>query len=194
MTDSIGEPSRASGSAASKSKTSPVDIERLMRDERVVQFRREGLTYTEIAAAEGIGRSTVGDIMKKWLGECGPSAEIVDELRQLQGDQLDRMQAKFWPHLMRPLRDADGEIIYEGRRGNQRIEVPDAAVSQQVLRIMERRAKLYGLDMPANLNINLKPTAEQFAAFLGWDGEAPIDVQGEEIDDDPERLGLGPGD
>jgi hypothetical protein len=43
-----------------------------------VRFRREGLTYTEIATAEGIGRSTVGDIMKKWLAECGPSAEMVD--------------------------------------------------------------------------------------------------------------------
>jgi hypothetical protein len=78
MTEMSGEKSRASGSAPSKSKTGALDIERVMRDERVVRFRREGLTYTEIATAEGIGRSTVGDIMKKWLAECGPSAEMVD--------------------------------------------------------------------------------------------------------------------
>lgn len=139
---------RASGSAASKSKTDAVGIERVMRDERVVRFRHEGLTYSEIAAAEGIGRSTVGDIMKKWLEERGPAAELVDELRALEGDRLDEMLAKYRPHLMRPLRDADGEIIYQGPEDNRRpVEAPDPAVSQQVLRIMERRAKLFGLDM-----------------------------------------------
>jgi hypothetical protein len=46
---------------------------------------------------------------------------------------------------------------------------------------MERKAELYGLDMPSNLNVNLAPTAESIAAYLGWDNDTPIDVDSVEI-------------
>jgi hypothetical protein len=46
---------------------------------------------------------------------------------------------------------------------------------------MERKAKLYGLDMPAGLNVNLMPTAEQVWEAIFKDD--PIDVDGEELRD-----------
>jgi hypothetical protein len=95
---------------------------------------------------------------------------------------------------MRPLRDADGDIIYQGPQDNRTpIEVPDPAVSQQVLRIMERRAKLYGLDLERSAGGPAAITAEMLAELFFDAGEQPIDVEGEEMPDDREALGLGPG-
>jgi hypothetical protein len=186
---------RTSGSAADKSKTGTLDIERVMRDERVVRLRREGLTYSEISSVEDVGRSTVGDIMKRWLDERGPSVELVEELRALEGDRLDEMQAKYWPHLMRPLRDSDGDVIYEGPEGNRRpVLVPDPAVGQQVLRIMERRARLFGLDMQQSQSGGPQLTREALASLLYGSDEPPIDVEAEEISDDQDARSIAPGD
>jgi hypothetical protein len=67
------------------------------------------------------------------------------------------------------------------------------------LRVLEPRAKLYGLDMQQGVYVP-QVTAEMMAAFF-WDesdplymGERTIDVDGEEVGDDREALGLGSGD
>jgi hypothetical protein len=166
---------RASGSAPSKAKTGPDDLVRVMRDERIVALRRDGLTY-------------------------GPSSEQVEELRHFQGAQLDHYQAQLAPHLMRALRNDDGEIIYDGNGDDrQPIRVPDVQVGQMWLRVLERRAKLYGLDMQVGVSAP-EVTAEMMAAFLfdendpRYMGERAIDVDGEEVDDDRRALGIGPGD
>jgi hypothetical protein len=171
-----------------------------MRDEKIVDLRRDGLTYVQISSIVGVPKSTVADAIKRWMDANGPSAEQVEELRQFQGAQLDAYQAKLAPHLMRPLRNDEGEILYDGNGDDRRpIETPDVQVGQLWLRVLERRAKLYGLDMQQGVYVP-QVTAEMMAAFF-WDeagprcmGERPIDVDGEEVDDDREALGLGSGD
>jgi hypothetical protein len=124
----------------------------------------------------------------------GPSAEQVEELRQFQGAQLDDYQAKLAPHLMRPLRNEDGEILYDGNGDDSRpIEVPDVQVGQLWLRLLERRAKLYGLDMQPG--VSAPQITSEALAELYWPEQfgEPIDVEGEEMPDEREALGLGPG-
>lgn len=200
MSKTSGEGSRASGSAPSKSTTSAEDMVRVTRDAKIVDLRREGHTYVQIGQAVGVSTSTVFNAIKRWMEANGPSAEKVEELRQFQGAQLDHYQAELAPHLMRALRNDDGEIIYDGNGDDrQPIRVPDVQVGQMWLRVLERRAKLYGLDMQQGVYVP-QMTAEMMAAFF-WDeadprfmGERPIDVDGEEVDDDREALGLGSGD
>jgi hypothetical protein len=74
---------------------------------------------------------------------------------------------------MRPLRNEDGEILYDGNGDDRRpIEVPDVQVGQLWLRLLERRAKLYGLDMQSALGGAPPPTREVLAAVTGWDATA----------------------
>src|SRR5664279_1446623 len=81
---------------------------------REMAVRREGLSLVAIGALVDAPKSTMKDAIDRWMRANGPSTEQVEELRQFQGAQLDAYQAKLTPHLMRPLRDADGEIIYDG--------------------------------------------------------------------------------
>jgi transposase len=55
------------------------------RDAKVVDLRRDGLTYVQISSAVGVPKSTVADAIKRWMGANGPSAVQVEELRQFQG-------------------------------------------------------------------------------------------------------------
>jgi hypothetical protein len=177
---------------------------RVMRDEKIVALRSDGHTYVEISTIVGAPKSTVADAIKRWMDANGPSTEQVEELRQFQGAQLDAYQAKLAPHLMRPLRNEDGEIVYDSNGDDRRpIEVPDVQVGQLWLRVLERRAKLYGLDMQSSLVGAAPLTREVLAAVTGWDEAGyediygmphPIDVHGEEMAEDQEALELGSGD
>jgi hypothetical protein len=76
-------------------------------------------------------------------------------------------------------------------------------VGQLWLRVLERRAKLYGLDMQPALGGAPPLTHELLAAVVGWDAAGyealygvpyPIDVDGEEMPQHGEALELGSGD
>jgi hypothetical protein len=102
---------------------------------------------------------------------------------------------------MRALRNDEGEIIYDGQGDDREpIRVPDVQVGQMWLRVLERRARLYGLDMQVGVSVP-QVTAEKMAAFFFDETDPrfiglpkPIDVAAEEIEDDREALGLGSGD
>jgi hypothetical protein len=63
---------------------------------------------------------------------CCCSSEAAAELRQLEGARLDTLQAQWWPHAIRG----------------------DYPAAKFVLRIMERRAKLFGLDAPQQVRVS----------------------------------------
>jgi hypothetical protein len=85
---------RASGSAPSKSKTGPTDIARVIRDEEVVRLKIAGYTHADAAAAVGLAsKSSVTDILNRWMDDRGPSSELVEQYRQLQA----RSATSSWP-------------------------------------------------------------------------------------------------
>ena len=127
------------------------------REERrwtVMELRHAGATYRDIARHLQISIATAHKdythAVRTW------AQPIADELRDTEAARYDRLQLAYWQKAL------DG----------------DHAAAQIVLRIFDRRARLFGLDEPAKIDITafLEKAAE----------EAGIDV--EEIIADAEEI------
>ena len=86
-----------------------------------------GRGYTEIAAALGIGKSQAHRLVKTALAECVEA--VTAEATQLKAEELSRLDGML------------SGIWVEARKGH-------LGAIEKVLKIMERRAKLLGLDAP----------------------------------------------
>lgn len=94
---------------------------------KALELRRMGKGYVEIAAALGIGKSQAHRLVQAGLEDARAQvASDATELRAEEVSRLDAMLAGLWP---------------EARKGSY-------AAIDRVLKIMERRAKLLGLDAP----------------------------------------------
>jgi vacuolar-type H+-ATPase subunit H len=102
-------------------------IKALEDQQKALELRRMAKGYQEIAHALGIGVATAHRHVQSALAESRAqiSAEA-DELRSEELSRLDAMTAGLWPR---------------ARKG-------EAAAVDRMLKIMERRAKLLGLDAP----------------------------------------------
>ncbi len=113
--------------AAPESKTSKRILTGRQREIDALELRKSGATYSSIAKAMGISLSGAADAVKRALARLNErSLEGADELRRLELERLDRMLLAMYP---------------QATRGNQ-------GSVDRVLRIMERRARLLGLDAP----------------------------------------------
>jgi transcriptional regulator with XRE-family HTH domain len=93
-------------------------------DAEALRLRSEGLTYREIAQRLGINSSTAYRRVENALRAI--PAHGVEEMRQLEGERLDKLHAALW------------ERALEG----------DLSAIDRLLTISARRSKLYGLDAP----------------------------------------------
>lgn len=94
-------------------------------EEECLRLRREGLTHRQIAARLGVAPSTAYKRVRHGLDEINQrNVESAEQLRTMELARLDELQNAIWE------RATEGEL-----------RAIDA-----VLRIMERRAKLVGLD------------------------------------------------
>ena len=112
------------------------------KEAECVRLRRAGLTLDEIATRVGYNSSASVHYALKRLNER-IVREDVDEIRNLEGERLDLLQAANWDNAMQG-------------------DVPAGAL---VLRVMERRAKLLGLDMP--IRVQQEVTV--------WNGDGDLD-------------------
>ena len=116
--------------------------EQLDRELKVLELRRAGLTWQRIAVQVGYA-----DHSGAYLAYKRALKRVIqqpaEELRQAEIDRLDRLQLAAWPKAMQG----------------------DNSAIATVLRIMERRAKLLGLDMPVKI-------AQDVTV---WDGGDSID-------------------
>ncbi len=104
-------------------------LEALERQVQAVKMRTAGMEFHEIADA--LGYKTPGGAFKAVKTALMKTIrEPAEELRTLEVLRLDDMLKELWPHRHKP------------------------QYTDRILRIMERRAKLLGLDMPDNLNID----------------------------------------
>jgi hypothetical protein len=143
-----------------------------MRDEQIIAMRLQDISQRQIATNLGIARSTVQNALQVWTRENGPSAEQVEELRQIQAAQIDAMYRDVAPRVMRPLRTEDGAINYEGA-GDERkpVVTVDVPVAHLVVKLWERKARLYGLDLERSAAMAAPITRE--AASIGDTPAAP---------------------
>lgn len=90
--------------------------------DRAVELMRKGRTYDQIAHEVGYAnRGTAHRVVAKALDQR--IADNIDELREWESSRLDALQAALWPRVLK------GEV---------------RAVNS-VLRIIDRRCRLYGL-------------------------------------------------
>ena len=145
------------------------DLLRVMRDAQIIAMRLQDISQRQIATNLGIARSTVQNA-------------LVEGLRQVQAAQIDAMYRDVAPRVMRPLRTEDGEIIYDGAGDQRKPAVTvDVPVAQLVVKIWERKARLYGLDLERSAGMAPPVTREALAALLHVADEPAIDVDAEEL-------------
>lgn len=105
-------------------------IRAVERQREVLKLRTQGLTFQEIADRLGYkGRTGVYDAFRKALQAT--IQEPADEARRVEVERLDKLIAAIWSEAMA------GKLFAIDR----------------VLMIMDRRAKLLGLDAPQKVDI-----------------------------------------
>lgn len=105
-------------------KTKPSAIKTAQRQAEAMGFRLQGYTYEQISEAMKCSRTYAYKLVAEGLAAI--PVENAEELRRIESERLDRMQTAFFSNAT------------EG----------DLNAANMVLRIMERRARLMGLDAP----------------------------------------------
>ena len=117
-----------------KGKTDPAVIE---REKRVLELRRGGLTFDLIA--ERVGYASASGAHKAYISACRRIVvEDVNAIRNAEIDRLDIAQAAIW---------AD---VVNGADAPTR-----ARAILALMKIMERRARLLGLDVPTKSQVEV---------------------------------------
>jgi transcriptional regulator with XRE-family HTH domain len=111
-----------------------------------LKLRAEGLSYKEIASEMGVSLQCAHNWVTAALEEARKdTAESIAELRELESTRLDRLLVKWF----------------------KKAEEGNAEALSAVLRIAERRAKMYGIDAPTRTaNMNVDVTAENPALLM----------------------------
>lgn len=112
---------------AGRPKGQPPKQETIDREQEVVKLRRGGLTFDLIGQRLGIHPTTAHKAYERALTRV--VKEDVDAIRDLETERLDLAQSAIW-----------GKVL-QG----------DNPSIQSLIRIMERRAKLLGLDQPTRI-------------------------------------------
>ena len=110
-----------------------------------LKLRIQGETFPEIGRKLGITKQAAHHHVSKALGELAKAnKDRTAELRMLEGERLDAMACVLWPRATDP-------------------QNPDLVAVDRMLRIMDRRAKLFGLDAPTKI-APTTPDGEQSAS------------------------------
>jgi len=121
-----------------KSGLRPLDDESAMLERDVCDLRTQGLTYAEIAEGLNLsGKAQAYRICQRALRRI--PAESAMELRLMEGQRLDRITAILWPQVL---------------CGNLN-------AIQTILRVMERRARLFALDAITCTEGHATPVTDQ---------------------------------
>lgn len=104
----------------------------LEREVQIVKLRRQGHTWDEIA--QQLGYADKSGPQKAYLRAAARVVqEDIQDIRALEAERLDNLQNAYWLDAM----------------------AGDVPAGTQVLRIMERRAKLLGLDSPIKQQVEV---------------------------------------
>ena len=113
------------GSRYDGAKTAPSKVPAAARREKALELRAKGMSIRAIAGKLGVSKSQVQrDIEKELQAAAADRKKIAGHIIDLELAKLDALEKKAWEHI------TDGEL----------------SAIDRVLRSMERRAKLLGLD------------------------------------------------
>lgn len=134
-----------------------------MKAERAVKLRAQGLKFDRIAELvnQEFGTNHSADYISKAVIKALRDAPVegVDDLRRLEALRLDNMQARLTSDFYRPTPQLVEDINENGdtvlvslsfEREDQTMRTR-AKIAETMLKLTERRAKLFGLDaIPAD--------------------------------------------
>ena len=144
----------------SESKTSQRRLRAADRQRQALELRKAGVSFEEIARSLGYaGPSSsyraVMSALKRTL------QEPADEVRKLELVRLDRAQRIAWERMLQGDLEALGKVI----------------------KVMERRAKLLGIDAPQKLAQGGDPDAPPVKFEFSWAGNLSENQRGGDGDD-----------
>lgn len=139
------------------------------RDARIMKMRSSGTPVGEIARRFTMTPAAVNAAVRRQLEKLNREALLAyPEVLRLELERLDSLQAALWPLTQhRRVQLPDGtEMTVE----------PDTKAVTTVLGIMDRRAKLLGMDA-TQVNLSVHTTEPQRAVLAGAeDGPAAVDA------------------
>jgi len=157
----MSTPRNRSARVGSRGATALQRADTAAKHARVIELRVAGLSLEAIAAELGYAdKSGVRYVLDKWVDDHAPTQESIAELRQRMLAQLDELHTAFWLQAVGERDAATGEWLRE----------PSEKSSELLLKIAERKARLCGLDKQQG-GLVATVSAEQVAAFLGWDAQ-----------------------
>lgn len=113
-----------------QSQTSARRIIARQREARAMEMRLAGHTYAEIAEALGISSVSAYQAVRRVLDRLAERTnETAEQVRKIEESRLDELLRSLWD------RRHDPKIV------------------DRILRIMERRARLLGLDKPTQVDV-----------------------------------------
>jgi hypothetical protein len=117
-------------------------LAREQQEARALEMRFAGASYEQIRQKLGIGsKATAHAVVRRAIARSRAAVRgDLDDLRDLEALRLDRLLQAAWP-------DAIGRVV-DGAR-----TPADTKAMQLVVKLMERRAKLLGLDAPVKTEI-----------------------------------------
>lgn len=117
---------------AGKARPSRITPSVIEREAEVLKLRRGGLTFDLIA--KELGFKHASGAHKAYVNACKRIiVSDVEEIRNVEAERLDIAQSAIWSRVLR------GEI----------------PAIQTLVRIMERRARLFGLDAPTKAQVDI---------------------------------------
>lgn len=141
------------------------------RDLRIFKMRQAGVAVSEIGRRFNISTQSVNSAIKRQLEKLNREALMAyPEVLRMELERLDALQQAVWPLTQhRKVRLDDGtEVSVE----------PDMKAIQQVLGIMDRRAKLLGMEQQTvNLTVErVDSTSDARAVLAGTANQLPAAV------------------
>ena len=139
-------------------------VEIAERRKRALDLRLAGLSFRAIAKAEGVSHATIISDIKEALADIPRSS--AEELRQVESARLDQLQRAIW-----------GDAL----KG-------DLGAVDKAVKIIDRRARLLGLDAPQQVqvssDVDLDATAEKIlkAAELAFNAGSLPDEDDDEAE------------
>ena len=134
------------------------------RDLRIFKMRQAGIPIAEIARRFGIGSTNVSHSIRRQLGKLNQEALLAyPEVLQMELERLDALQSAIWPmtqHRKQKMDDGT-EVAIE----------PDIKAVSTVLSIIDRRAKLLGMEQTnVNVQMDLRDASPLRAVLAGAPG------------------------
>lgn len=143
-------------------KTGKRRVRAAERRVQAVELRKAGASYRRIGEQIGISRQAAHKLVTKALQDLNDkTAEDAAELMRLELERLDEMQL----------------VATQKLRGEKALPAID-----RILRIMDRRAKMLGIDAPERITVREQEVRRFEFDIATLAGRAPEDLTDEEIE------------